>query len=65
MDIEVCPCAAGSEAMSMRSMTMRAQVMGYEDHGNCEEGRESRYERGQTAQPLAEKQGEDNQCQEV
>ena len=36
MDTEVCPCAAGSEAMRMRSMTMRAQVMGYEDHGNCE-----------------------------
>lgn len=46
MDIEVRPCAAGSEAMRMKSMTMRAQVMGYEDHGNREEGRESRYDRG-------------------
>ena len=65
MDIEVCPCAVGSEAMRMRSMIMRAQVMGYEDHGNCEESRESRYDRGQLSSPLAEKHGEDNQCQEV
>ena len=46
MDTEVHPCAAGSEAMRMRSMTMRAQVKGSEDHGDCEEGRERKHDRG-------------------
>lgn len=52
MDIEMCPCLAGNETMIMRAQVKRSE--GHGDCGDCEEGRDSRCDRGGCTAPCRE-----------